>query len=384
MSRIKKLMKYALIAMIVSFTATPFFQTTANAEVKTTTVTMHTTDGNAAESPVLPGVGFSVFDVTAQYEQMIKQGAVAEVAKSSLIQTAELNKAEGTLNSTFGEPLTGSPFITGQDGKAAITLDNTDADGNSKTYLIVQTVHPEGKTYEVNSAVVTLPEKDEQGADKPALDINPKTKDYRRDPYFYKYAKDSSGNVTGPLAGAKFRLYKMANNEKLYLYKEMVNGQNVWVKETEKDIAEMTSLADGKVATGLNRLPAGEYFFEEVSAPTGYEITEESKTVKLVIPADPTKAVEIIVGGKSSNMNNSRVYNLLKDTPPTTTTTTSSTPPSTTTPSSGGTLPPTSGPGKDLPSTGEQVAKYAGISGAVLILGVAGVWIYRKRHNKEN
>lgn len=379
MSRIKKLMKYALLAIIVSFTAAPFFQTTAEAEIKTTTVTMHTTDGNASNSPVLPGVGFSVFDVTEKYQQLIKQGAVAEVAKSSLIQTAEVNKAEGTLAATFGQPLTGSPFTTGQDGKVAITLNNTNDAGNNKTYLIVQTVHPTGKTYEVNSAVVTLPEKDERDEEKVSIDINPKTKEYRRDPYFYKYAKDSSDKVTGPLAGAQFRVYKVENNEKLYLLKAMTSGQNLWSKEVNDDTYITTSLADGKVTTETHRLTAGEYFFEEVSAPKGYEITEDSKLVRIVIPADPTKRVEVYVGKVNSNMNDSRVYNLLKATPPTDTSSSSSS-----SSSSGGTLPPTSGPGKDLPSTGEQVAKYAGISGAILILGVAGVWIYRKRHNKEN
>lgn len=315
-------------------------------------------DNQGTELPIddnflLNGAGFTVYDVTT----LVDSGAT----ESDLYQ----------LNDTYGasyfddkglKVATEITGTTGTKGLATFQLPEQ-SNGQYAKYLIIETTHPAIAKLEISQPIfLTLPFSSDVAN---PIHLYPKNYQYVRDPYFYKHGKDSQGNDLGVLAGASFRLYKVdATGQKLYLHEDRLDNDNQWVDVTNPKVTIMTSDNKGLVTTGNHWLPIGEYFFEEVTAPNGYQITDAALKVKVTVPADSTQPVTITVDGKTTTMPDAVVDNLR------------------------GELPQTPGqppqpPAGTLPITGEQLLGYTALGGGLLLLIILLI-CKRKQHLETN
>lgn len=379
----------SLMILCLSVIGLSVAQGVSAADTESVTVVLHkvlldendtttTYDNQGAEIPsidearLLNGAGFTVYNVTS----LIAKGETA----TSLYA---LNEANGA---SYFDQLglkVGSEVITGAAGSkglATFELATKDADANA-SYLIIETTHPEIAKLKISQPIllqfpVTMSDA--------ALHLYPKNYQYVRDPFFYKHATDSKGKDLGGLAGATFRLYKEdAAGNRSYLHTDIVDNNNKWVMISDPNVTVFTSDKSGLVTTGEHWLPIGTYYFEEISAPDGYEKTLAAQRVKVTVPEDSTQPVTITVADKTTSMADARVYNLKTDDPAK---------PSSSQPKPSGSQPsgsqpsgsqpsdpnlPTTGTNlPNLPFTGEQLMGGT-LLGAGLILLV--IFIQRKR-----
>jgi hypothetical protein len=311
------------------------------------------TELNIDDSVLLNGAGFTVYDVT------------------TLVNAGETEQDLYQLDETYGasyfedkglKVATDITGATGTKGLATFQLPEK-SNGQDAKYLIIETTHPEIAKLEIAQPIflnfpVTSTVDD-------VIHLYPKNYQYVRDPYFYKHGKDSQGNDLGVLAGASFRLYKVdETGKKLYLHEDKLDNNNQWVDVTDPKVTIITSDKNGLVTTGEHWLPIGEYFFEEVTAPDGYQITDAALKVKVTVPADSTQPVTITVDGKTTTMPEAVVDNLR------------------------GELPGTSGqepktPVGMLPITGEQLVGYTALVSGILLFIILLVY-KRKQHVKTD
>lgn len=311
------------------------------------------------ESALLNGAGFTVYDVTT----LVKAGTTEK-------ELYQLNETYGA--SYFEEKgLKVATEITGTTGiKGLATFElPVQSNGQHAKYLIIETTHPEIAKLEISQPIFLNFPLASSVANP--IHLYPKNYQYVRDPYFYKHGKDSQGKDLGVLAGASFRLYKLdANGRKRYLHEDKLDNNNQWVDVTNPKVTIITSDKNGLVTTGGHWLPVGEYYFEEVTAPEGYEITDEALRVKVTVPADSNQPVTITVAGKTSTMPEAVVDNLKVDLPQT-----SGNEP----PKPSGKLPTTLG--GLLPTTGERLVSYIALGGGLFCLVLL---VQRKRqHNHK-
>lgn len=114
-------------------------------------------------------------------------------------------------------------------------------------------------------------------------------------PYFFKY---SAGANQQPLANAEFVLFR----ENLVNEREYLTDVDSMTFQTIKNINEtfvLTSDKDGLIVLSSTELPKGTYYFEEVVAPQGYEITDTSKKVPLIVSEDSEGKSTISVNGEN-------------------------------------------------------------------------------------
>lgn len=129
--------------------------------------------------------------------------------------------------------------------------------------------------------------------DSTALDpihLYPKNTAYVRDPYFFKFGKQTNGEEIR-LAGAKFVLYQLVDNQKRYLQLGEENDLgNKWVTSTDplndSRVDKFTSDKDGLVNMGQRFLSAGIYYFEEVASIDGYDLDASAKGIKVEVPEE--------------------------------------------------------------------------------------------------
>jgi LPXTG-motif cell wall-anchored protein len=122
------------------------------------------------------------------------------------------------------------------------------------------------------------------------IHIYPKNAAYVRDPYFFKFGKQVNGEEIR-LAGAKFVLYQLINNQKRYLQLGAENDLgNRWVTSSDplndERVDKFTSDKDGLVNMGQRFLSAGTYYFEEVQTVNGYDLDASAKGIKVEVPAE--------------------------------------------------------------------------------------------------
>lgn len=296
------------------------------------------------DSALLNGAGFTVYDVTSLVD-----------AGSTL---SDLNKLNDTYGASYFDEkgLKVATEITGTTGTKGLATFQLPKLSNSRDakYFIIETTHPEIAKLEMSQPIfLAFPLS--QDISNP-VHLYPKNYQYVRDPYFYKHGKTTQGQDLGPLAGATFRLYKVdANGNKLYLHEEKRDNDNQWVDVTNPKVSLITSDKNGLVTTGNHWLPIGEYFFEEVTAPNGYLITDAALKVKVTVPADSTQPVTITVAGKTTTMPDAVVDNLIGELPQT--------------------------PGEQsgiLPITGEQLVGYTALGSGMILLMILVVCKYKQ------
>lgn len=158
--------------------------------------------------------------------------------------------------------------------------------------------------------------------------------------------KEESTETTNPLSGAKFGLYKAAD---------------------DSEVGTTTTGEDGLIT--FNRLDAGEYYLKEIQAPAGYK-TDETKvpvSIKATLDAD----------GKLSS------YSITINGQNTTTYTADYTKETTTVDKTGDTSLFNNYKAGVLPSTGGQGIYFYIIAGIILI-GIAGVVYIHSRRREAN
>ena len=103
--------------------------------------------------------------------------------------------------------------------------------------------------------------------------------------YFYKFGRDLQDREKRSLSGAVFTLYRYnQQKEKEYL----VTTEPVTFRKalpTKDKVVEVISDEEGLVKLSPKTIEPGTYYFEELKAPTGYRLTEESKKIEVIIPS---------------------------------------------------------------------------------------------------
>ena len=153
-----------------------------------------------------------------------------------------------------------------------------------------------GKTIVVKyTAIVTSPDGTKNGAIKESGNVEgPKSEDvtvYSGEITLTKYAfeKENDENVADneKLAGAKFKVYKLVENKKVWA---TFNANYVFTGWTNDEkaatVVETSSVESTKGTLVVKGLGLGKYYFKEVEAPKGYHINEEDAEAELKLAKD--------------------------------------------------------------------------------------------------
>lgn len=153
-----------------------------------------------------------------------------------------------------------------------------------------------GKTIVVKyTAIVTSPDGTKNGAIKESGNVEgPKSEDvtvYSGEITLTKYAfeKENDENVADneKLAGAKFKVYKLVENKKVWA---TFNADYVFTGWTNNEeaatVVETSSVESTKGTLVVKGLGLGKYYFKEVEAPKGYHINEEDAEAELKLAKD--------------------------------------------------------------------------------------------------
>lgn len=365
----------------------------------------HQNDGKKADEAAaiytkttpLEGAVFDVYDVT----QLYRESELGENDFLDRVNDMSCQSAIDYLKKRQIEPIIKQRSADGKtdtEGVVQFTVPSYNRQLKSyAAYLIVETgVDPSsGITVDLKRArpfAVVLPLTDPMTQQEMAtIHLYPKNLSYLRNPYFYKLGKkrDESGVV---LKGAVFGLYRYnSKGEKEYLHKDPTTDlKNKWLSvdtpAKDQNIARFISDDEGLVRLDRHYLSAGTYYFDELQGVTGYDISKEAKAIEVIIPDASRDAAgklqPITVNGYTMEEDDSgeitdaakekkepRVYN-----------------------NEDGNLPDTEGQtpkeGKEssssneihrlLPQTGEELALYLMILGAVMLF-IALIFSYRKK-----
>lgn len=272
----------------------------------------------------LNGAIFKVYDFTAEYQKALSEGqsptdfATAFMDRTyALEQIAATDKVAWTNSSNQGRlPEDPTAFVTErmtvptndgalqvQDGIVRLDFPKQQ-EGQDAAYLILETGLTDADELNVDLTqksvplMLTFPVAD--AAELDVIHLYPKNVGYVRDPYFYKL----DATEKEPIAGVKFVLYREEEGKRLYLDQSATTDmRNKWVEAATADpladerITVFVSDESGLVDTGERFLAAGTYYFEEVQAVEGYQITEDVKRIEVVVP--PTWDTLVTVNGQS-------------------------------------------------------------------------------------
>lgn len=239
-------------------------------------------------------------DIVQVFSRMTRSNAI-KIAENA--QLPQMSIANSKTVVTKNDVITKDNPASKQAGIARFTnLPRKEGD-TFKAYLIVETAVSETKELNVDlekfakPILVTLPVM-ANNEELTEIHLYPKNVGYVRDPYFYKFGQNRSGENLGALAGATFVLYREESGKRLYLdMSPTTDLKNKWVESedplNDERVNKFISDETGLVNTGERFLPSGTFYFEEVQAANGYEITAEARKVEVVIPATWEEAVTI-------------------------------------------------------------------------------------------
>lgn len=257
---------------------------------------------------------FVGFDLTDEYYQsrMTQQEFIDmyKTLTSDDIQKIIQEKKIPLLSDIGGES---SEVYTNAEGKVSWTVAK-EKNSLSAVYLFAETrTRDDLSIFETYSQpmLLFLPALDEEtGKPLSVIDLFPKTINYSCTPYFFKYGIKMDGTEIR-LSDAQFVLSRQRNGIKEYWAAEQPNNLllSKWVKSSQpqddSEVKLFISDENGLVSLGNYLLPIGEYLFEEVVAPLGYEIGPEAQKIKVVVNGDPEKRTidTIILNNESLNKN---------------------------------------------------------------------------------
>lgn len=279
----------------------------------------------------------SIEKLTQHFMDMKRSEFLDFVKRHGLQKTGVSYDANG--NPMYGTVKTRKDQINGEEreGIGRIFVDRYYGGGDA-AYLLFETSLDDNREINVNISeasspmLVAMPQYYPETADELSeVHLYAKNVGYVRDPYFFKFGRDSDGKNEAPLEGAVFALFQYDDDgKKLYLdmnedYRNDL--KNKWINETDiqdpltdQRVNKFTSDKDGLVNTGERFLPAGTYYFEELKSAEGYVIDERSKKIEVFVPKtwdDPVlvdgQPMDELVSGKvpetAYQKQTPRVYN---------------------------------------------------------------------------
>lgn len=190
-------------------------------------------------------------------------------------------------------PLTKSLLVDSSQ-QSTVSLPRHDFSGEKLYYLLLQK-GPEAiegskfNKYQVFPSFISFDD-----VETDYLTIETKRVFFSQVPYFFKYSSDENSE---PLENAEFALYELTPEaQKKYLtsiepieWQVLEDGNQAWTFKSDKQ---------GLVLLPDLGLDLGTYYFEEIKAPVGYDITSESKKVPLIITED-SDGLTISVNGEN-------------------------------------------------------------------------------------
>ncbi|WP_314577245.1 pilin N-terminal domain-containing protein [Enterococcus gilvus] len=358
--KMKKIRGLGLVALVISLFG--LLQPQRAQAEETTTITLHRivfpeeeasdVAANQGGRP-LKDAKFGVYDVSERFYEIVDTGKSYQEAQKQISEEADQAVESGKISQLYTKAA--EDQLTKEDGKASFVLSTYHSGTVGKVYLFIEKSVPAGVAYRASNLVVGLPQENAAGEE---VHLYLKNHLIVRKPYFYKYGQDATGKDEGALAGAEFQLYKLVKDKKYYLHEAPFNNGNKWVASGEAEIKTFISDKLGKVSLGDQALTPGTYYFEEIKAPEGFEITEQAKKIQVLIPANTEEAIQIMIDNKTFTMDQAKVRNTRPEKP---TTPTEPTEPSEPTEPTEPTIPseepvptspdPPSGNGNRLPST---------------------------------
>lgn len=204
------------------------------------------------------------------------------------------------------------------DDKGLLLFKDVPVKSNNKDaiYLIVETEIVQGDNVDIHKwaevMLVAFPvmTDDDNIFDGDYLHLYPKNIGYARDPYFLKVGRNLAGDYVS-LPGAEFVMYRLneaGNREYLIAADAGLDAMNhVWTSDVtldETNNADYDSIvangvtiyesdARGVTSMGGRLLAAGTYYFEEINAPEGFLLTNESQRVEVIIPTTWNDTVQV-------------------------------------------------------------------------------------------
>ncbi|MBO0449550.1 LPXTG cell wall anchor domain-containing protein [Enterococcus sp. MJM12] len=383
----------------------------------------------------LNGAMFDIYDATPWYKDVKEKGQlpngvkvssqkdfvdyIATLARKEAIKMAEESKLTKVNAQAIVSQKTEMPDGRTLEGIATFPKLPVKSGDEEAAYLILETGLTEKKDLNVDMEklgrplLITLPIY-VNNESLTQIHLYPKNVGYVRDPYFFKFGQQASGEDLGPIAGAKFAIYREEDGKKLYLDMSDVNDlKNKWV-ESEDPLHDdrvniFESDKDGLVNTGARFLPSGTFYFEELESAEGFVIGNKEKRIKIEVPEswydEDGNYLPVLIDGqpmlenpdgevpaKAMEEKTPRVYNTQEEPPTESSSTTPSEP--TSTPAeptrTRGRLPQTLGELVDtvattarrmLPKTNEGKAAFS-LFGVILAGGAVFLW--KKKNDKDD
>lgn len=226
---------------------------------------------NGSEMLYGTDIPLSLYDISQEYATKETPKEAKEFIESfSQMSANQLNEYLTTHNVTKVQTVK-----TDSVGKAYFEVS-----GTNNAYLIVQDSAVKGQT--IVPLAFSLPLQNEDGSLKNTIELYTKPITLTNRAYFYKY---SSGDDQKPLKGAQFVLAKSEAGQTKYLNATEDDFITSADPSSDKQIKKFVSAENGLVLCDIF-LAQGSYFFSEVKAPSGYEITSEAKKVEVEVHAD--------------------------------------------------------------------------------------------------
>lgn len=226
---------------------------------------------NGSEMLYGTDIPLSLYDISQEYAIKETPKEAKEFIESfSQMSANQLNEYLTTHNVTKVQTVK-----TDSVGKAYFEVS-----GTNNAYLIVQDSAVKGQT--IVPLAFSLPLQNEDGSLKNTIELYTKPITLTNRAYFYKY---SSGDDQKPLKGAQFVLAKSEAGQTKYLNATEDDFITSADPSSDKQIKKFVSAENGLVLCDIF-LAQGSYFFSEVKAPSGYEITSEAKKVEVEVHAD--------------------------------------------------------------------------------------------------
>lgn len=226
---------------------------------------------NGSEMLYGTDIPLSLYDISQEYATKETPKEAKEFIESfSQMSANQLNEYLTTHNVTKVQTAK-----TDSVGKAYFEVS-----GTNNAYLIVQDSAIKGQT--IVPLAFSLPLQNEDGSLKNTIELYTKPITLTNRAYFYKY---SSGDDQKPLKGAQFVLAKSEAGQTKYLNATEDDFITSADPSSDKQIKKFVSAENGLVLCDIF-LAQGSYFFSEVKAPSGYEITSEAKKVEVEVHAD--------------------------------------------------------------------------------------------------
>ncbi|WP_025087130.1 pilin N-terminal domain-containing protein [Ligilactobacillus apodemi] len=263
----KRLFKVMFLMIALMFSLQGIVAKADDGSLQKVQITVQNQVENPNGSSLIPaaGVGLSLYDLSQEYAQQ-KTTAKAEAFLESFAQMSASQVKTYLADNKITKL---QSVTTAANGKAQFELA-----ANQGAYLIVQDEIIDGQT--IMPLAFALPLVNEDGSVQTSFELYAKPVKLTRAPYFYKYGvKDE---VSAPLANAKFVLGKIVSGEKQYLTTTGTEFTASKTPATDANLKVFVSDENGLVLCDIG-LTNGEYFFEEISAPTGYQISTEAKNV---------------------------------------------------------------------------------------------------------